>query len=589
MASILLTYGVYTQTFYPALMMDEWGTLAFYFDKGFWPSVFCQHNNHVVLLPGAFARLLYLATDADPFIRGLATLLCAGLLGVCVGYLAVQANTTGHNGSHLVRASRFVVAVAFTLWLVCYPQLFWGMATYGYFPLLFGFAAVLTLNALLQKPEKPGAWLLLPVLLATASALSFSYGVASWGALALVMILHRKPWHWIAATLLLGLAVIMSFRLSLPHCRPLDSLAPDISSIGVISLLQGLVSLLGSAWAHSLAPLVPPSPLLASVLGALGLVLLCWLSFKAWKTEGIRPFGMLVTGCWLAAGMLLLVALGRNPESFALANQMIAPRFMHLSIFFWTCLLAAASSQPGAGNSRSVTLWGAVHTVVVCYLLFTALLAANWMSSMRASELHFTSTEIKVEAIRTWIAPPYSGNVRTTNILGVYRTAAFTDNFGKLREKEWDYYRAFPSSEFPDKVVDLPDESATGARYSTALIMDAAKKTKGGTWTLNGSLSDTLPPHIRHLFFARGERIVGYGVPAPYPAFQNKPREPFTGLAELPSRLSAAIDRVLQLLGRERYWIGVSNANASLGEWRCELRSESTLLCRAPTDVAGGR
>jgi len=588
-ASVLLAYAVYTQLYYPALLMDEWGALGFYFDKGFWPSVLCQHNYHVVILPHTVTRLLALLTDADPFIRGLATLLSATLLGVMVGHASSRAWGTDHAGGRLVPVSRFAVALAFTLWLVCYQQLFWGMAIYGYFALLFGFAAVVALDAILRNNANRRSWLLLPALLATASTISFSYGVASWGALAVLLFLHRRPWQWIAAILVFGLALFMALRLSLPHCRPLSFLAPEVSIAHPLVMAQSLLALIGSVWTHSLAPLIAPSSFHAGIMGTLGLGLLCWLTFSAWRADGSRSYKLLVTGSWLAAGMLLLVAVGRNPASFAFADQMIATRFMAVSIFFWTCLLAACSCRPGTAKRTAGPGWAAVHAVVGCYLLVTAILAVGWMSSMRAGDLHFTSTEMEVEAIRAWVSPESAGEVRTTNTLGLLDAALFKDNVGGLRDRQWDFYRAFPTAAFPARVADLPEKTAASSPASTILTIDKSKQTPGGTWTLNGSIDGTLPSGVRHLFFARGDNILGYGVPAPYPAFKNKPRQPLTGWTDLADSFSAAASRLGQILGREQYWNGVGKSNPGPDKWQCEAHTEATLLCRPSTGNTGQR
>tara|TARA_R110002049_G_scaffold8750_1_gene46673 strand:- start:75 stop:1901 length:1827 start_codon:yes stop_codon:yes gene_type:complete len=580
-ASVLLTYAVYPQVFYPALLMDEWGELGFYLEKGFWPSVFCQQNNHVVILPKFFTRFLYLATDFDPFIRGLSTLLSASLLAIIAGYVSSRSTGRGETGSRLVRLSRFSVALALTLWLGCYQVLFWGMGTYIYFALLFSFAAVVALDAILHRYEKPGALLLLPALLATAGAISFTYGVAAWGALAVLLFFYRKPWQWIAATLAVGLGLFIAFRLSLPHCRPLSFLATDGSIADPLVMLQGLLSLVGSVWVHSLAPLATPSSFYAGVMGAVGLGILCWLTLPAWKATRFRTFKLLVTGCWLVAGMLLLVALGRNPANFALPDQMIAPRFMPLSIFYWTCLLAACSCRPGRVTPRADAIWGAVYAAVGCYLLVTALLTVNWMSSMRAQDMHFTRAEIEVEAIRYWVSPESSGDLRTTSTLGILDPPRFNDHVGELRARNWDFYRAFPTTQFPLRVTDLPGEAPAPGPSLPALTIDKAKITPSGTWTLNGSLQGDLPPGVRHLFFARGDKLIGYGVPSLYPAFEGKPREPGAAWRELPDRLSAAVSRLEQLLRAEQFWNGVSKVNPGRGEWQCEWRSETTLLCRA--------
>jgi hypothetical protein len=453
-ASILLTYALYGRVYNPALIMDEWGGLGFYFGKGFWPSVFCQHNYHVVILPKIVTRVLFLATDADPYIRGLATLLSASLLGVIVGSVSARAAGIKEAGNRLARVSRFTIALALIVWLVSYQQLFWGMAIYSYFSLLFGFAALATLDTILQRREKPGMWLLLPVLFATASMASFTYGVAAWGALAIMLAFHRKPWHWIAALLALGLVLFISLRFGLPHCRPLSSIATDGSIADPWTLLQGLLALHGSVWTHSLAPLMPPSSFHATILGLVGLVVLCRLTLVAWKAREARAYTLLVTGCWLASGMLLLVALGRNPANFMIPNQMIATRFMPLSIFFWACLLAAASCRPGISRAPSNAIWAAVYAVIGCYVLASAVLAVNWMSSMRSGEFHFSSAEVKVEAIRAWVSPESAGSIRTTNTLGLLDPALFRDNVAELRARKWDFFGAFPTTLFPARVAD---------------------------------------------------------------------------------------------------------------------------------------
>ena len=90
-----------------------------------------------------------------------------------------------------------------------------------------------------------------------------------------------------------------------------------------------------------------------------------------------------------------------------------------------------------------------------------------------------------------------------------------------------------------------------------------------------------MPAEVEHFFMARGDSIIGYGVPALYQAFENKLRQPLKGVSELPDRLLAGVDRLDQLMGQEQYWNGVSKADPGQDVWQCEWWSEGTLLCRA--------
>ena len=232
----------------------------------------------------------------------------------------------------------------------------------------------------------------------------------------------------------------------MPHCRPLSIIAPDGAIADPLVVLQGLSSLVGSVWTHSLASLLPPSEADARIMGSLGLALLGCLSVLAWKASDARVFRLLIVGCLLSAGMLFLVALGRNPEYFALPNQMIARRFMPLSIFFWTCLLAAVSCLPHFTSRRFQAFWGAVYAMVGSYIMVVALLTVSWMSSMRvdAEQFHFTAVEMKLEAIRVWVEPESEGNSRIANTLGLLDPVIFWNNVDELRSRRWGLLQGIP-------------------------------------------------------------------------------------------------------------------------------------------------
>lgn len=582
-ASIVLTLAVFSRGYYPMLLMDEWGGINFYFDRGFWSSILCQHNRHVVILPKLVTRLVFLATDADPLVRGLVTLLSASVCGLLLSFVAARACRASGEHKRLPQAGLFVVCLALVLWLISYPQLFWGMAIYTYFSLLFGMAALLVLGAINQRYERPGPILLIPLLLAAGSTLSFSYGAAAWGGLALLMLFQQKPWRLAAGTLLMGMALFLALRQFLPHCRPVSHLIGGGLMIEPLPLLHGVLSLHGSVFPQSLAPILAPSSTVAAIMGAAGLIILVLLTPAALRRNGNYYYKVLVACCWMVTGMLFLVSLGRNSATFAFPDQMINPRFLPLSIVFWTGLLAACYCRPGQSWRHRTALWGLILTALSLYLLMTSILAGSELTKLRAAppSMQISFNEFRVEAIRTWAANGSADRKRTAQ-MACLDPDNFLNTIDELRARNWDFYRHFPTTNFPESVAEVVATHPTLLSQTAPIYLTIGdvKQFSGQSWTLNGSLEATLPTSIKHIYLAHGDLITGYAVPAPFPAYVNEVQRPVSSMQEGAAQLTAAATRLQQLFRHNRYWNGVSKEKIDTPALQCKQLSADTLLCR---------
>ena len=580
---VVLTYAVFSRGYYPTLLMDEWGGINFYFDQGFWSSILCQHNKHVVILPKLVTRLVFLATDADPFIRGLVTLLSASLFGVLLGFVAARACQESGVENRLPQIGLFVASLSLLLWLISYQQLFWGMAIYTYFSLLFGLAALLAFGIIGHRHDRPGRLLPIPLLLAAGSTLSFSYGAAAWGGLALLMFFHQKPWRFSVGTLVLGMAIFFGLRQLLPHCRPVYHLISGELIIEPVALLHGVLSLHGSIWPQSLAPIFAPSSTVAAIMGAAGLVILALLTPAALRKSSNYYYKVLVACCWMVTGMLFLVALGRNSATFSIPNQVIAPRFLPLSIVFWTGLMAASYCHPSQSYPHRTAIWGSIFAGLSLYMLMTSVLAGSELTKFRAAHgnMYFSFNEFRLEAIRTWVSSDSTDRRRTGLMLSLTQDN-FLNNVDELHARNWDFYRYFPTESFPDtvgKVVSVQPVLNSQAAHVN-LVIDGVKKFSGQSWTLNGSLDATFPSAIRHIYLSQGDLIVGYAVPAPFPAYVNEAQRSLPNMQEAAGQLTAAVRRLRQLFHGNRHWIGVSKNKLNAPALQCELLNADTLLCR---------
>lgn len=580
---IVLTCAVFSRGYYPMLLMDEWGGINFYFDRGFWSSILCQHNRHVVILPKLVTRLVFLATDADPLIRGLVTLVSASLFGTLLGFVAARACRESGVENRLPQIGLFIACLALLLWLISYQQLFWGMAIYTYFSLLFGLAALLAFGVINRRHDRPGLLLLIPLLLAAGSTLSFSYGVAAWGGLALLMLFQQKSWRLAAGTLILGMVLFLGLRHFLPHCRPVSHLISGGLMIEPLTLLQGVLSLHGSVWPQSLAPIFAPSSSVAAIMGAAGLFILALLTPAALRKSSNDYYKVLVACCWMITGMLFLVALGRNSATFVFPNQMINPRFLPLSIVFWTALMAACFCRPGQSNPHRTVIWGSIFTGLSVFMLMTSVLAGSELTKMRVSptSMDMSFNEFRLEAIRTWISNG-SADRRRTGQMACLDPDNFLNNVDELRARNWDFYRHFPSNDFPDTVGEIvAHQPALNSQAAPVnLVIDTTKQFSGESWTLNGSLEATFPSAIKHIYLAQGDLLVGYAVPSPFPAYVNEVQRPLPNMLEGARQLTAAARRLQQLFQSNRHWIGASKHKLDAAALQCELLNTDTLLCR---------
>jgi hypothetical protein len=584
-AAVLVTYAVFSSAYYPAFMQDEWVGLGHYFNIGFWPSIFCQHNQHIVFVPKLLSRILYITTDANPLLRGLSSLLAATMSGLMLGLIAFGA-LRGHPwSSRLQQLSLSAVCVATLTWLVSYQQLFWGMATYTYFSIIFGVAALSIFSALDKRKGGGLALVIFPALLATLSTLSFSYGVASWGALAILMLFHRKN-VWASATILaLGLILFFSLRLTVPACDQLQMpVSTDLQFTPQI-ILMGLAATHGSIWTQGLAPLISPSITTAAIFGSAGLLILLLLTRSAFNSTNPGNYKLLVALCWFASGMLLLVSIGRSPYFIDYPNQMIAVRFLPLSIFFWACLIATACCRLCAISRHASHLAGILLACLSTFILLSTILTVPWLSTHRfgSGQYHFSFNELRLETIRTWISNDPIQRTQSALTLSFVNIDSFQDNVDEARSRNWDFFSSFPLENFPSRVSELQRDSGPPVNEAGQwmLQIDRVSKENQPTWTVYGSLPARFPQQVEHIFLAEQDNIIGYAVTSPFQAYTSTPRMALNGIGELPGRIFAGSERLRSLLQAHQSWmgVGISSTRPQPGSLECYQINKTTLVC----------
>ena len=105
------------QFHYPYFHQDEWVSLSFYYQNGFWKSVLCRHNGHPVIIPNLVYRLLYLL-DGTASIRSLATSLTSALGFLLIANLAFRDLIDRAIDSKVFVCSVYALFVSIGLWFI---------------------------------------------------------------------------------------------------------------------------------------------------------------------------------------------------------------------------------------------------------------------------------------------------------------------------------------------------------------------------------------------------------------------------------------------------------------------------------------
>ena len=261
-------------------MNDEWRSLSFFIDNGFWNSIVSQHNGHPMVFPNLIYRFLLLTTDGNALVRSLATLVTAALDAALLGLATVRCLRANGGSSKLQAISMFLATGALFLWLTAHVKLFWGMSVHDYIVIGAGVVALMLTPRIIDADRWNYSVLGGVVLLGTVCNFSFGFGAAVWGAILVVMTLSRQrfaPMALVAATALLTTVVAHVY---LPNYNSTaETLSPNIT-LQPLLLVLSVSEMLGNAIIQSLAAWINPTVQSAAIAGALGITALLYFSSR---------------------------------------------------------------------------------------------------------------------------------------------------------------------------------------------------------------------------------------------------------------------------------------------------------------------
>lgn len=392
---------------------DQWRMYPFYLELPFPDSVLQLENGHRPILPGLVrvaelhwlggSQILQLAVGA---LAALATVLLLAWIAVADRsltptrrWLAVAASAAAlfwlGNGRFLLHGNESVHGYLLTFCATAALALVLRPGRTGRLPVPAPTPAVtrpgtetrlrrLRARVIDDEPLP----LFAACLLAMAAAFCFGPGIASFGAVALVLVLDRRYRALPMLGCVLALTLLLYFLL------------PDADGIGRVLHIEPLANLglaaawLASMWAHLLQALHDPEaaralpgwlaaatapvarayqanlgslwlrhgPAMAIGLAAIGyIVVVTLISLRAGQIGLLRRCGLALS--WFAIAVAGLVALSRLEYFQAHPDQVLAQRYLPWSSLFWLGVLLTALATPA--RSRLVRVAPMIAVVVM--------------------------------------------------------------------------------------------------------------------------------------------------------------------------------------------------------------------------------
>ncbi|MBK7144262.1 MAG: hypothetical protein IPH76_03270 [Xanthomonadales bacterium] len=282
-----------------------------------------------------------------------------------------------------------------------------------YLVILCAIIAVHCVESMRSRPRwQPLAGALLA---ATAATFSFASGVAVFAVFVALVVVRRVAPRWIVASVVYTALALSAYVFLMPGggaVRASLTFAP-------LQLLQHATTWLASFWttgwlayagegvvgidAAGMTTVTPPLGAwlvasaqalfalvggpglldLASVIGALGVLLLFGCAWRAWRDPAavsrVEVLGIGLAG--FAMVVALLVALGRNWLFIAVPGQLLADRYVIWTNVFWLGLALAIGARVGRGPLAAATA-GAVAIALAVLLYPTHQIGSGWAQAV---------------------------------------------------------------------------------------------------------------------------------------------------------------------------------------------------------------
>lgn len=373
---------------------DAWRLYTKLLEQPFLTGVTSADNGHRELLPNAVRWIELHLLGGD---QTLGIVLGAGLaIAAAAVWLRAIAQAPTDPAA---RAAAGLIAVLGLFWLGNERALAHAHESVRVYLIVLCLLSALTRTAGGRVDARASAGAAVPALLAT---LTFGSGIASFGAIAIVMLLGRATraaWGIWAA----GLAIALGLYLG-----GASSAVTGTVTFDPIGQLVLLVRWLASPFVYvfwplldpAVATLVPGAPLRAAttaaagaftahlgpvqtsiwpqtLIGAAGLSALLVASWRAWRRPDITvPARRVALGvAWFGLAVGGLIALSRSAYFVEFPDQLHAPRYLPWSSLFWAGLLSAALLGPGRRARPALALL--VAAVVAPSSLWMAELARS--------------------------------------------------------------------------------------------------------------------------------------------------------------------------------------------------------------------
>lgn len=478
--ALLISFVINITASFPVLEIDEWNSLNFYIDRGLGGSVFCTHNGHPMAFPNLAYRVLLLATHGDPVARGLSVWLVVLASALLVAFITMPGKISKQIDKMLFQVSAILFICALYTWMVMHHMLLWNISLSNYLAVfgtaLSSYGFMLWCNSRHEKNYSAIATILMGAVIATWS---HSIGASVWGALAVALFLVKKDWRYSAGAFLIGVLFVIGTYKGMPACSGVHSGGfPKIETLAPLDIALFVISNLGAAPVMALGLKMPLAIWLASAIGLLGVGILMWFSWTAWRnnnTDG-KSAG-LVMFTWFFIGASALIAIGRTGK-FGL-DLALAPRFLMMSVGFLTGIAALLLHKIYITWKSHPRLHLGEFTVLA---LTSALLAAsNWHYIYPTQWLH---AKVLGDGIQLAIAQSPEAIEQIAKRFQPNHPETVLKGLPALRQNRWDLFRN-PLLKLVGKPIAGLDLTVTGKRC-TGQIKINERSRAGRTVRISG-------------------------------------------------------------------------------------------------------
>ena len=495
---------------FPFLWVDEWTSFRFFVEHGLWPSIFCLHNGHPVMLTNIFYRLLLIVFDGAAEARVLVSTGFAAVSSGLLGWLSLRSVPRKHGVGKLALAASYLAVFTTGLWLAMGHMLLWGIGLHDYLVVFgvvmaaWGIVLLLTNDAVTDK-----VGLSLVVFGCLVATWSFGLGVALWGASALVLFLNRYPTRWTIGLLALGVLVFAGTLYFVPSCYTLERQTHQSLELHLLDIIKLIPALLGGAFVNAFKFGYTDWWLkVAQAVGSLGLMATVYWSFRQRYREPDAATAGLLTVIWFCIGAAFLIALGRAGR-FPLEHIGLAPRYTPVSVAFWTAavglilrrglLLINTSSRFATGGRLMLGIFSIATASI--------LLLSNYKS---AHSYTYTRATMLLNGFRLVISESEVERLKMAQYFQHNRPDDVASTVSTLEQNRWDLYRQAWSRaigkpihevfevdeerECKGQVADIPEHS-----YRIGSVVRG--------WT---RADDGRTPKL--IYIVQAERIIGVGL-----------------------------------------------------------------------------